>query len=69
MADDISPQRKLALEVIEAYRSWDLDKIMAFRTDNCIHEIAPSMCFFLVPPVMTSFLNICRIPSTSTQGQ
>lgn len=42
MADETSPRRKLALEVIESYRSWDLDRIMAYRADNCIHEIAPS---------------------------
>lgn len=47
MCDEDSPMRKLAFEVIEAYRSWDIEKIMAYRTDNCIHEIAPSVYLFL----------------------
>lgn len=47
MADETSPSRRklLALEVIESYRSWDIEKIMAYRADNCVHEIAPSTLF------------------------
>lgn len=40
-----STRHQLAVEVIDAYRSWDIERIMAYRADNCIHQIAPSKAF------------------------
>ncbi|KAF3768081.1 hypothetical protein M406DRAFT_329121 [Cryphonectria parasitica EP155] len=41
MAEDTSPRRKLAIQVIDSYRSWDLDKIMSLRADDCVTVILP----------------------------
>lgn len=40
MAD--SPRRRLAVEAIESFASWDIEKIMAWRADNCITTFLPS---------------------------
>ncbi|ROW15308.1 hypothetical protein VPNG_03042 [Cytospora leucostoma] len=34
-------RREIAIEVIEAYRSWDIERIMAYRTDDCTQEVIP----------------------------
>lgn len=57
MSEIISTRRKVAIQAVESYRSWDIETIMAYRADNCIHEIAPSTsytsltraCFSLKP--------------------
>lgn len=37
----MSKRREVAQEVMDAYKSWDIERIMAYRADNCIHQIAP----------------------------
>lgn len=37
----MSKRREIAIEVIEAYRAWDIERIMAYRTDDCTHLILP----------------------------
>lgn len=39
---DISPRHRAIIDVIESYRAWDLEKIMAWRTEDCITLIVPS---------------------------
>lgn len=36
-----SQRRRTALAIIEAYNKWDIEAIMALRTDDCVQEIAP----------------------------
>lgn len=40
-----SQRRQTALAVIDAYNKWDIEAIMAVRTDDCVQEIAPSTSF------------------------
>lgn len=37
----MSKRRETAQEVMDAYQSWNIDRIMGYRADNCIHDIAP----------------------------
>ncbi|PSR79371.1 hypothetical protein BD289DRAFT_485587 [Coniella lustricola] len=46
---ELSPRSKLATEMIGAYRSWDLDKIISLRADDCITTILPKS--LEVPPM------------------
>lgn len=39
-----SKRREIAQEVTDAYQSWDIERIMAYRTDNCVHQVAPGTC-------------------------
>lgn len=39
---NMSKRREIAIEVIESYRSWDIERIMAYRTDDCTQLIIPS---------------------------
>ena len=38
-----SQRRKTALQAIEGFGTWTMDAIMAYRSEDCIHEILPSM--------------------------
>ncbi|KUI69040.1 hypothetical protein VM1G_04671 [Cytospora mali] len=38
----MSKRRETAIEVIESYRAWDIERIMAYRTDDCVQLISPS---------------------------
>lgn len=38
----VSPRRRVILDVIESFRAWDLEKIMAWRTEDCVTLIVPS---------------------------
>lgn len=42
----MSKRYNLCVEVIDAFKAWDMDRIMAYRADNCIQEIAPSKLLF-----------------------
>ncbi|KUI55047.1 hypothetical protein VP1G_02307 [Cytospora mali] len=37
----MSKRRETAIEVIESYRAWDIERIMAYRTDDCVQLISP----------------------------
>lgn len=39
---NMSKRREIAIEVIEAYKSWDIERIMAYRTDECTQLVIPS---------------------------
>lgn len=38
----MSKRREIALEVIEAYNAWDIERIMGYRAENCVQQVAPS---------------------------
>lgn len=37
-----SQRRKTALAVIAAYEAWDIDRLMSYRSETCIHKVLPS---------------------------
>ncbi|ROV88143.1 hypothetical protein VMCG_10430 [Cytospora schulzeri] len=37
----MSKRREVAIEVIESYRSWNIERIMAYRTDDCTQLVIP----------------------------
>jgi len=37
----ISKQRETANEVIAAFNAWDIDRIIGFRSEDCVHELLP----------------------------
>lgn len=41
-AEAPSRLRQSAIEVIEAYNTWDLSKMMAVRAPECINQVLPS---------------------------
>ncbi|KAH8885470.1 hypothetical protein GQ53DRAFT_751190 [Thozetella sp. PMI_491] len=36
-----SQRRKTAAQILETYNVWDLDQIMSYRAEDCVHEILP----------------------------
>lgn len=50
----ISKRRETALEVIEGFHSWNIERIMAYRTEDCTQLVVPgttchSLLFILSP--------------------
>ncbi|KAH9943287.1 uncharacterized protein BXZ73DRAFT_97337 [Epithele typhae] len=39
--DKISRRRQTAFQVLDSYKAWDLDQILACRTEDCIQQILP----------------------------
>eukprot|EP00918_Siedleckia_nematoides_P040272 GHVU01087397.1.p3 GENE.GHVU01087397.1~~GHVU01087397.1.p3 ORF type:complete len:149 (+),score=38.54 GHVU01087397.1:1060-1506(+) len=38
----MSKRREVAIEAINAFGAWDIERIMACGTEDCIHHIVPS---------------------------
>lgn len=38
----MSKRYELCVQVLDAFKAWDIEAIMSYRAEDCIHEIAPS---------------------------
>lgn len=41
MASPKSKQRQVADDVIAAFNAWDIERIMAYRSDDCTQQVLP----------------------------
>lgn len=38
----MSKRRETAVEVMDAYKAWDIERVMAYRTEDCTQLVVPS---------------------------
>ncbi|KAJ4390943.1 hypothetical protein N0V93_004542 [Gnomoniopsis smithogilvyi] len=37
----MSKRRETAIEVMDAFKAWDIDRIIAYRAENCTQQVVP----------------------------
>lgn len=38
----MSKRRETAIEVMDAFKAWDIERVMAYRAENCTQQVVPS---------------------------
>ncbi|CAN8103239.1 unnamed protein product [Discula destructiva] len=38
----MSKRRETAIEAMDAFAAWDIERILAYRDEDCIHQVVPS---------------------------